>query len=287
MKRGVVYVVTKNPKFVLYAAASILSLRDSGYKGPISIFTDLAYFHFEGLKSKRIDIIQVTPPKDVTRPSRWVKTRLAFLSPYDETLYLDTDTVVLGSIEKIWEHLSKSSFAVCLDVNPTLANARHGTLAEYVYTIGRYPPSSLQYNCGVVLWRRSKSSLGLFKEWHKEWQRFNDIDQLAFIRAVQNTGITLSRLPEIYNWNESLPHHEKPVVYHCLHLKPKLNTHFSSLYKQSSILMGIEVPFSRKWIIKYILLSPANFLQRVMRWLVRLRLKKLAGRNFAHRYKNL
>jgi hypothetical protein len=202
-------------------------------------------------------------------------------------LFLDADTVVLGSIEGIWDFLSEGSVAVCFDVNPTLAGARHGTFVEYVYTLKRCPPSSFQYNSGVFLWKRSKESFDFFKEWRKEWQRFEDVDQLAFIRSVQNTGVVLSRLPQIYNWNERFLDYEQPVIYHCLHLKPRLNNRFPGLYKKASMLAGVAVPPSGMWVVKYIARVPRNLFQRIMRWLVRFRLEKLASRDFARRHKNL
>lgn len=286
MKRGVVYIAMGAPEHAAYSAASILSLHDFGYKGPISVFTDLPLY-FDKLKRENVEVVQVNVPKGFQRPSRWVKTRLAQLSPYEETLYLDADTVGLSSIDKIWSYLSKGEIAVCLDINPMLADAKHSSLKEYVYTLKRYSPASIQYNCGVMLWKRSKSVLRLFNEWHKEWQRFGDIDQLAFTRAVQNTGVVPVELPAIFNWNERRNIHELPSLYHCMHMKQKLNSHFPGLYRRAASLTGVNVPSPVVLFMKYIMHMPRSVLRKCARWFAGKRLQKLASRNFAHRYKNL
>jgi len=287
MKRGVVYTVINNRDYVFYVAVSILSLRDSGYEGHISIFTDLPLSYFDVLKSENVDVLQVDPPKGFLKPSRWIKTRLALLSPYEETLALDADTVVLSSIDKIWENLSKGPVALCRDSCPTLAHVPHGTLKEFLYTVNSYPPSAMQYNTGVMLWRRSTAALKLFREWNKEWQKFRHIDQLAFIRAVQNTGIMPIVLPSGFNWNDCRLAYENqsPIIYHTMARKRECGGRFSGLYRRTARLTGVCVPSGVPWFRK--IHGPRYWLGLFVRWLVRKRMQKLAERNFANKYKNL
>src|SRR3954471_11427917 len=46
------------------------------------------------------------------------KSRMFELSPYDETLYLDVDTVVLGRLDFAFEKARKHGIACCINVSP-------------------------------------------------------------------------------------------------------------------------------------------------------------------------
>jgi hypothetical protein len=184
MSRGVVYIATGDPYYILLTAASIISLRDTGYRGPITVFSDLPALR---LRSLGVHVTKITVPQGARKPSRWVKTQLAKLTPYQETLFLDADTVVHKPFTLLWNALRKHDIALGRDRNPTLGAANHATQEELQYTLRLYPRAAPQYNSGILLWRQTPAMARFFAAWHQEWARFGDIDQLALTRALAQT----------------------------------------------------------------------------------------------------
>lgn len=186
MNRGIVYIATGDPYYLLLTAASIISLRDTGYRGPITVFSDLPA---RRLRSLGVHVTKVSPPQNARKPSRWVKTQLAKLTPYQQTLFLDADTVVHKPFTLLWNALAKHDIALGRDRNPTLGAVNHATQDELRYTRGLYPSATAHYNSGILLWKQTPAARRLFAAWHKEWTRFGDIDQLALIRALAQTRV--------------------------------------------------------------------------------------------------
>ncbi len=117
-----------------------------------------------------------------------------------ETLYLDADVLPILPISSIWQVLQTGSIALAVDVNATLSQCDHVAAAEKAYTLQRCAPDTVQWNGGVMLWRRCSEVLTLFETWHREWLRWQQQDQLALLRAIQVTQIPIVPLPPIYNF---------------------------------------------------------------------------------------
>ncbi len=243
-RRGVLYVASGDFSYLMHAACSILSLRDNGYDGPISILTDFKPAQLRGLKKYDVQCIPVEIPKNARRPSRWIKTQLASFSPYKQTLAIDADTVILRPIDGIRRFLSKGPVCAAMDRNQTLATVNHGRHEEFLYTIRRHPTTVPHYNTGILLWRKSKKADKLFEEWHNEWLRFGDIDQLAFIRAVQNTGIKPAKLPLKFNYPQLCAPdmdsalRKSVVIWHFCEFKDKIRKCCPALYKRALKMTG-------------------------------------------------
>lgn len=87
-----------------------------------------------------------------------------------------------------------------IDVQDTLVQCDHVAAAEKDYTLQRCAANSVQFNSGVMVWRRCPAVLALFETWQAEWQRFQQHDQLALLRAIQVTQTPIVTLPQIYNF---------------------------------------------------------------------------------------
>jgi lipopolysaccharide biosynthesis glycosyltransferase len=191
------------------------------------------------LHKYNVHSIPVEIPRNARKPSRWIKTQLASFSPYTQTLAIDADTIILKPIDAIWNHLRKRPVAAAIDRNPTLATVNHGRYREFRHTVRRHPATSPHYNTGVLLWRKSRSADALFEEWHREWQRFGHIDQLAFIRAVRNTGITPAKLPARFNYPQVLAPdvntalRKSVVIWHFCEFKRKMKKCCPELYERA------------------------------------------------------
>ncbi|UBF30168.1 hypothetical protein K9N68_39180 (plasmid) [Kovacikia minuta CCNUW1] len=204
VKRGVVYCALKIPEYLEAAVISAFALRQLEPELPIVLLTDFAGVEGLGLERFNITVKRIVLPEVWRLPdameSRLVKTSLPELVEFDETLYLDADVLPIQPLQPIWEFLQRGVISLAIDVNKTLAQCDHVGTEEKAYTLQRCPADSVQFNSGVMLWRRCPEVLGLFETWKEEWIRFQRQDQLALLRAIQATAIKLVELPEVYNF---------------------------------------------------------------------------------------
>jgi hypothetical protein len=138
--------------------------------------------------------------------SREIKTQLFAYSPFDETLYLDNDTLVVGKLDEIWQFLEAAPIAAALDIQQTLGAAvesglhyRQLTPEEAEVTLKTCGESAPYFNTGVLLWHTCPASEFFFREWHRQWQRFGRRDQFAFARALAVTRQKIATLPACFN----------------------------------------------------------------------------------------
>ncbi len=129
------------------------------------------------------------------------KARMLELSPFEETLFLDVDTVVLGNLDFAFEKARKYGLALSICEAPW---AR------------RYPKlfsgDQIEYNTGVIFFTKKAESV------FNEWKRIAHIvdssivgvnengiytmpsnDQGSFAQAIENIGFNPFILP--LNWN--------------------------------------------------------------------------------------
>ena len=108
MALGVVYVAT-GESFLRGAALSIATLRRD-YAGPVMVLTDKAAPRFAAFAKKyKVTVnVQATGEEHAGISSRLLKTRTALLCPYETTLFLDADTLVLEPICNIWGYLNRA-----------------------------------------------------------------------------------------------------------------------------------------------------------------------------------
>jgi hypothetical protein len=178
---------------------AIHSLKCLGkYSGPIFVFTDEEDYRLE------IDnvFLHITPRCDGEFDSRRWKTNIDNFSPFEYNLYLDCDTLVVGDIQPVFDSLKEADVLLTIDVLPTLFDAiKRGRFSEVdkLWTKQQVPLASAHYNAGVIAWRKGLGSCELFREWHKEWLRYQDRDQLALVRAICTTKIKIMPLPERFN----------------------------------------------------------------------------------------
>jgi hypothetical protein len=198
--RGVIYLAVGNASYQRLARQSIASLRRSGYRGEVAVVVDEDVAFGAGIRT-------ISVPRNARDfASRSLKTTLNRHSPFDESLYLDSDTLILWPIDPIWNALRRAPIAFAIDSHPTVGEAiisapgeRRGTVPEHLATAKVCPRNTPYFNGGVMLWRRSTEADTFFDWWHQEWKRFGGIDQFALVRALTRCGIPVATLPQRYN----------------------------------------------------------------------------------------
>jgi hypothetical protein len=198
--RGVIYCATTHIAYFEAALISAIALRTLNPELPITLVCDHPLADLLPLYEYGIRLLPVTFSQhhEVFR-SRDLKTCLANISPYNETLYLDSDILPLRPLNPIWDYLAQGDMAMVIDRQPTIADCDHIADAEKAYTLRLLPGDTPQYNSGVMLWRNSTVTQSLFKHWQQEWNKFQRHDQLALVRAIATSQPRIVTLPINYN----------------------------------------------------------------------------------------
>lgn len=151
---GVIYVATQKEQYAREAAASAHSLKRMCASIPVTLFTDLtdsnpqSYDCFDS-------IVPITPtPGESSGWGQGLLDRLRCLpqSPYDRTLHLDTDTMVLtDEVAQLFSLLDEHQIALA-------QCAEDASVARYAY--GRP-----MYNAGIILYKRCPEVERLMTQW--------------------------------------------------------------------------------------------------------------------------
>jgi hypothetical protein len=197
--RGAIYCATNHIAYFEAALISAIVLRHLNPELPITIVCDSPTYCTLPLQTYDISIIVANPGLTGNFLSRNIKTQLNQFSPYQETLYLDSDILPMQPITPIWRYLARADYAMVVDRMPTVAECDHIAIAEKEYTLQTLSGNLPQFNSGVMLWRQNKSTTRLFRQWQREWSRFQKHDQLALVRALAQTRLPVARLPVNYN----------------------------------------------------------------------------------------
>jgi hypothetical protein len=154
------------------------------------------------------------------------KAKMGAVTPFESTLYLDADTVVLGNLDFAFERAEEFGLACSICECPWLR--RYGAAEG----------DQIEYNTGVLFF--SPASKRVFEAWdslarttpgRSRWLTMNGVlqgmeydDQASFARAVRISGFNPHVLPINYNFR---PHFYPTVfaplkVWHGRHEVPEV-----------------------------------------------------------------
>lgn len=205
MHRGIIYVAF-GQKYISETLVSAASVKRHMPDLPITVFCDAT------ITSPNVDqVIGVEP--DVSFAGCAAKIRHMAASPYDQTLFLDSDTYVCGDLAELFSLLD--AFDLAAAHAPTRA----------IYEVEGVPDSFPEFNTGVILFRQSLEMRKLLSDWadlymrhlelvdggalrwrqpaDRRWHRLND--QGAFREAVYRSGLRVATLPPEYNCRFTAP----------------------------------------------------------------------------------
>jgi lipopolysaccharide biosynthesis glycosyltransferase len=221
--QGVVYCLTDCEAYFEAVLISALTLRSFEPELPISIISNLPLIKKLALKSYGISaklLTQSEIPVNNAFVSRYIKTHLIELSPYQSTLFLDADILPCAPVSDLWKYLEQAPMAMAMDRIPTIGMSDHVSQAEKLYTLEQVPPFSTHFNSGVMLWQNNGEMQQLFAQWQREWQIFQKQDQLALVRALHHTKTPVAKIPQTYNISprdsvQLIKAGEKIHLWHC------------------------------------------------------------------------
>lgn len=174
--RGAIYIVTKNLQYVNLLSASVSRLKQLMPDLPVTVFSDLAV-------NGDFDVVRVRP----SGVGFYDKARLMSESPYEQTIFIDTDIFAVEPFPELFTLLDRFDCAL--------------THEEYLNTdwSNHYPrpdiPSSFpEFNTGIMVFRRSSEMRGLFAKWGELYQSFlvsnpeREVNDQPFFRVAAYYG---------------------------------------------------------------------------------------------------
>jgi hypothetical protein len=185
--KGYIYIATnsfnKNHNFLKEAVYSAKSLKKVDPSAKICLFTDDKKFSNDIFNEIKI-----------VNMSLRCKQRYLIDSPYDKTIYIDTDTYINHSIDDMFYLLDKYELLCIHDY----ARKRIFKIPEYM----KIPYGFSELNGGIIAFKKCKNFNKLIKLWNHYYNKYKKIlswDQPSFRIAVWESNINLYILPTEYN----------------------------------------------------------------------------------------
>lgn len=184
--RGVVYIAT-GEQYIKEAHRSVQSLKDACGDIHTTLFTD------DKVGSEYFDDIRQLEDPDhdfgdsILKPS---------MTPYDKTLFLDSDTHICGDITDVFELLDRFDIA-----------AAHNPGSRVPEAVSGYKPQDLPdafplYNTGVIAYRDTEAVNEFFADWEDTYFRSktgSGLNQPAFRKTLFQSDLEIATLPSEYN----------------------------------------------------------------------------------------
>lgn len=190
--RGIIYIAT-GKKYVDEAAVSARSAKEHMPDIEITLFSDQgSEVGYEGVFDNMAGISD-------TDGSCRDKIRPLLDTPYERTLFLDTDTFVCAPVYDIFKMLDRFDIA--------LAHAPD----RYQYDLPDLPDCFTELNSGVIAFRKSEGVLELLKQWEYTFYQMlaedsgSHRDQHSLRDAIYRSDLRFLVLPPEYNFRTICP----------------------------------------------------------------------------------
>jgi len=118
-------------------------------------------------------------------------------TPYQQTIFLDTDTIVDHNIEDMFDILENYEFAICHD----LARKRDN-VSRLIPEYSKIPYSFSEVNPGVMVFENTDNVVGFFNLWREYFYRYFSswpYEQPTFRVALWESKLSFYILPPEYN----------------------------------------------------------------------------------------
>ena len=187
---GFVYVAT-GTAYLPEAFKSAESLRRHHPELPICLITDHP-------PEDRGPFTEIRRPVGRVRHSPIDKV-LAYEAPYDQIVFLDTDTFVLDDLNPLFGTLEKFDLALLQDVN-----------RGWNYELPDVPLIFTEFNTGVIAFRKTPRVAEFFETWSSDYDRLRAEmglvnDQPAFRRTAFHSDLRISPLPSEFHFLGDFP----------------------------------------------------------------------------------
>lgn len=121
------------------------------------------------------------------------KARNLSMSPFEKTVFIDTDAYVLRDISELFELLDGFDLAAAVDPNEAALRYRGLRYFECL------PDSVPEYNTGVLVYKKSDEMQRFLRSWVNEYSEHHHTDQVSFRKALFESSIEFTALSSLYN----------------------------------------------------------------------------------------
>jgi len=185
---GILYICT-GQKYIQAAIRSAQSVRKFCPGLPIHLFANYRDFDFPFDQNP----YPFSSVAEVVNPHRRSKVDYMVASPFDRTLYLDTDTALNSDITKLFEILDRFDVAIC-----------HGYRRNIDSRIRKWrveiPESFPQYNSGVFLYKKNPAVIKFLEDWRTAFHTAGfSQDQVTLRELLWLSDVRIATLPPEYN----------------------------------------------------------------------------------------
>jgi len=190
------------------------------------------------LKAFKNVILKPAPKNENTvLASRLAKISLYNYSDFDKTIFLDSDICLLTNINDVFEALDEFDLLLTEDVQPDISKAtnllrgsQQENLDKVLSTLQSVglplQENDIQYNSGLIAFRKTKDSEKLFAEFQRYFAIITENqdklllrDQGAFAAAIATVKPNMKVLPPTYNflskWKDAYSINQEIKVLHC------------------------------------------------------------------------
>lgn len=190
MDLGVLYVAT-NLRHVEEAAVSVKSLKNFHPNVSTTLYTDCVR-EAEGLNLFE-NVIELPNPEGNHKD----KIQPIAESPYEYTLFLDTDTEIVASLTPLFDSLK--DYEMLLGMDP------------WYHQVESCNPIAKQFNTGVLFYKKTDAVKNLFNEWVSDYEKltvswgFYPGDQFSFQRCLFSSKVRYFVFGTGYNFRTISP----------------------------------------------------------------------------------
>ncbi|WP_128905686.1 glycosyltransferase [Halorubrum amylolyticum] len=198
---GVLYVAT-GADFVNEAKISAKQLKEVMPEVDVTVFSD------RQVNSPHFDS---TVHIDSPTYSFLDKVKSIRRSPYQKTLYLDTDIYVNEPVYELFDVLDHFDMAAAIDAHQQSVIPNDEYAAPEIYT-GEYDPVP-EFNCGLISFRNNPRVRECFEAWESKYNTTTDwADQPSLMHAFQHSDVRYCPLPPRYNYIPGLRNSVSGIV---------------------------------------------------------------------------
>jgi hypothetical protein len=185
---GVLYIAA-GEKYIRAAIHSARSVRKYCPELPIHLFADWQNYAFRFDQSPD----PFTSINTIQNPHRRSKVDYLAQSPYEKTLYLDSDTALNANISDMFMILDRFDIAMCH------AHWRRSSVTTRTWQ-KELPEAFPQFNTGVILYKRSIKTLDFFQAWRDNFIAAGlPQDQITLRETLYLSELRIATLPPEYN----------------------------------------------------------------------------------------
>lgn len=262
MTRGFLYTAFGD-RYVAEARRSAASLRKAGNTEKICLITDAKVE--PGAEFDIVLPITAASANESYAPhdsgAYYRKIGQFMRSPFDLTLYIDSDTFITQPLNGIFDLLERFDLMVTLDGNAEV-NYRFEQIAPPFSDI---PKEFGCFNTGVLAYRKSPATELFFQQWSDNYETLvkphTVNDQPALRYTLYHSDLRYHVLPVIFNWFSWIPNYiPSGGSVAIMHGRNPWLFHWAKHFKgETSTIVG---PFSLK-------LQGIYYLARILHWLTR------------------